>query len=173
MKTSDDVPIIVSKNSNSLKLYLVKSALPDINEVGRCKPSGGKKAPCLFRINMKNTSTFKSKYSSEVYQVKKHFDCKSKMVVYFKEFCGNSVCGKQYCGSTMAKVYTRANNYKSTHRNSREEQKLSNQARNQKHFHKHYLQSDHNRIFDWEITIIDYAETKKFLWQICIFTMAS
>ena len=48
---------------------------------------------------------------------------------------------------------------KSTHRNFRKEQILSNQARNQKLFHEHYLQIDHNGICDWEITIIGNAET--------------
>ena len=42
---------------------------------------------------------------------------------------------------------------------------LSNQARNQKLFHEHYLQNDHNMICDWEITIIDHAETVKSLRQ--------
>ena len=32
------------------------------------------------------------------------------------------------------------------------------EACNQKRFHKHYLQNDHNGICDWEITIIDHAE---------------
>ena len=45
------------------------------------------------------------------------------------------------------------------------EQKLSNQARNQKRFHEHYLQNDHNEICDWEIIVIDYAETEKSLRQ--------
>ena len=31
---------------------------------------------------MKNTSTFKGIYSNEVYQIKKKFNCNSKMVVY-------------------------------------------------------------------------------------------
>ena len=143
----------------------MRAALPDINEVGRCQPNGGKRAPCLLCINMKSTSTFKSNHSNEVYQIKKNFDCNSKMVVYFRN-C--SVCGKQFCGSTMATFPTRANNYKSTYRNSRKGQKLSNQARNQKRFHEHYLQSDHSRIFDWEITIIDHAEMKKNLRQIYV-----
>ena len=84
------------------------------------------------------------------------------MVVYLIE-C--RICGKQYNGSTVTKFCARANNYKSTHRNFRKEQILSNQARDQKHFHKHYLQNDHNEICDWEITIIDHAETIKSLRQ--------
>ena len=95
---------------------------------------------------MKNTSTFKSKHSNEVYQI----ECR--------------VCGTQY-DSTVPKFRARANNYKSTHHNFQKEQILSNQARNQKHFHKHYLKDDQGRICDWEITIIDHAETVKSLKQ--------
>ena len=84
------------------------------------------------------------------------------MVVYLIE-C--KVCGKQYSGSTVTKFHARANNYKSTHRNFWKEQKLSNQARNQEHFHKHYLQNDDKGICDWEITIIDHAEMEKSLRQ--------
>ena len=65
----------------------------------------------------------------------------------------------QYNESTVTKFRARANNYKSTHRNFRKEQILSNQARNQRLFHERYLQNDHKRICDWKITIIDNAET--------------
>ena len=78
------------------------------------------------------------------------------MVVYLIE-C--RVCGKQYNGSTVTKFRARANNYKSTHCNFRKEQILSSQARNQKRFHEHYLQNDHNGICEWEITIIDQDES--------------
>ena len=145
-----------------LKSLVVRAALPDINEVGRCEPCGGKRPPCQLCSNMKNTSTFKSKHSNEVYQIKKNFNCNSKMVVYLIE-C--RVCGKQYNGSTVIKFCPRANNYKSTHRNFRKEQILFDQARNQKRFHEHYLQNDHNGICDWEITIINHAETVKSLMQ--------
>ena len=84
------------------------------------------------------------------------------MVVYLIE-C--RVCGKQCNGSTVTKFRARANNYKNTHRNFWKEQILSNQARKQKRFHEHYLQNQINRICDWEITIIDYAETVKALRQ--------
>ena len=65
----------------------------------------------------------------------------------------------------LLKVRARANNYKSTHRNFRKKQKLSSQARNQKHFHEHYLQNGYIWICDWEIKIIDHAETIKSLRQ--------
>ena len=111
---------------------------------------------------MKNTSTFKSKHSNEVYQIKKNFNCNSKMVVYLIE-C--RVCGKQHNGSIVTKFRARANNYKRTHRNFRKEEILSNQARNQRRFHEHYLQNDHDKICDWEITIIGHTETVKSLRQ--------
>ena len=160
-KVFPEVPIIGFKNNKNLKSHLVRAALPDINEVGRCEPCGGKR-PCQLCNNMKNTSTFKSKHSNEVYQIKKNFNSNSKMVVYLIE-C--RVSGKQYNGSTVTEFCARANNYKSTHRNFRKEQILSNQARNQKRFHEHYLQNEHNGICDWEITIIDHAETVKSLRQ--------
>ena len=157
-KVFPEVPIIDFKNNKNLKSYLVRAAFPNINDVGRCKPCGGKR-PCQLCSDMKNTSAFKSKHSNKVYQIKKNLNCNSKMVVCLIEF---RICGKQYNGSTVTKFCTRANNYKSTH-NFRKEQILSNQACNQKRFHEHYLQNDHNRICDWEITIIDHAETVKSL----------
>ena len=84
------------------------------------------------------------------------------MVVYLIE-C--RLCGTQYNGSTIRKFRARANNYKSTHRNFWKEQILSNQARNQKLFHEHYLQNDYKVLCDWEITIRDNAETVKSLRQ--------
>ena len=69
------------------------------------------------------------------------------------------VCRKQYNDSIVTKFRARANNYKSTHRNFRKEQVLSNQARNQKRFHKHYLQIDYNWTCNWETKIIGNAET--------------
>ena len=66
-----EVPFIGFKNNKNLKSYLVRAALPDINEVGRCGAYGGKKPPCQLCNNMKNKSTFKSRHSNKVYQVKK------------------------------------------------------------------------------------------------------
>ena len=111
---------------------------------------------------MKNTNTFKSKHSNEVYQIKKHFNCNSKVVVYLIE-C--RICGKQYNSNTVTKFRARVNNYKSTHHYFRKEQILSNQARNEKRFQEHYLQNDHNEIFEWEMTITDHAEMVKSLRQ--------
>ena len=75
-----------------------------------------------------STSTFKSKHSNEVYQIKKRIRSNSKMVVYLIE-C--RVCRKQCNSRTVTTFRARANNYKCTHGNFWKEQKLSNQARNQ------------------------------------------
>ena len=161
-KVFPEVSIIGFKNNKKLKLHLVRVALPGINEVGRCEPCGGKIPPCQLCSNLNKTNTFKSKHSNEVYQIKKIFNCNSKMVAYLIE-C--RICGKQYNGRTVIKFRARANNYKSTHSNFRKEQILSNQAHNQERFPKHYLQNDHNGICDWKITIIDHAEMVKSLGQ--------
>ena len=81
-KVFPEVLIIGFKNNKNLKSHLVRAILPDINEVGRCESCGGKRPPCQLCSNMKNISTFKSKHSNEVYQIKKNFNCNSKMVVY-------------------------------------------------------------------------------------------
>ena len=100
----------------------------------------------IMHYHEKYKQTFKQSLSSK----KKNFNCNSKVVVYFIK-C--RVCGNQYNGSTVTKFRARVNNYKSAHRNFWKEQKLSKQARNQKRFHEHYLQKDHNEISDWETTI--------------------
>ena len=115
-----------------------------------------------YAATCKNTSTFKSKNLNEAYQIKKNLKCNSKIAIYFIEY---RVCGKQCNSNTVKKFRTKANNYKSTLCNFRKEQKLSNLAHNQKRFHERYLQNDHNRICDWEIMIIDHAETEKSLRQ--------
>ena len=122
-KVFPEVPTIGFKNNKNLKSHLERAALPDINEVGRCEACGGKRLLCQLCNNMKNTSTFKSKHSNEVYQIKKNLNCNSKIVAYLLE-CW--VCDKQYNGNTFAKFRARANKYKITHRNFWKEQKLSN-----------------------------------------------
>ena len=140
-----EIPIIDFKNNKNLKSHLVRAALLDMCQVGRCEPCGGKRPLGQLCSNMKSKSTFKSKHSDKVYQIKKNLNCNSQMVVYLME-C--RVCGKQYNASTVTKFRARAKNYESTHRNFQKEQKLSNQVRSQKHFHEHYLQNDHDGNFD-------------------------
>ena len=159
-KVFSEVTIIGFKNNKNLKSHLMRADLQDINEVGRCEPCGGKRPPCQWCSNMKNTSTFKSKHSNAVYRIRENCKCNSKIVIYLIE-C--RVCGIQCNSSTVTKFRARANNYKSTHRNFRKEP--TNQARNQKRFREYYLQNDHYGICDWKVTIIDHDETVKSLRQ--------
>ena len=83
-KVFPDVPMIRFKNKN-LKAHLVRSQLPDLDEVGRSKPCGGKRPPCHLCENTKDTCTFKSKHLNEVHKINKKYNCNSKMAVYLIE----------------------------------------------------------------------------------------
>ena len=90
-KVFPDVPMIGFKINKILKARLVRSQLPDLDEVGRSKPCGGKR-PCHLCENMKGTCTFKSKHLNEVHKINKKYNCNSKMAVYLIE-C--EICGEQ------------------------------------------------------------------------------
>ena len=45
-KVFPDFPMIDFKINKNLKKHLVRSQLPDLDEVGRSKPCGGKRPPC-------------------------------------------------------------------------------------------------------------------------------
>ena len=62
---------LVSKLKKNWKVHLVRLQLPDLNEVGRSKPCGGKRHPCHLCGNMKDTCTFKSKHLNEVHKINK------------------------------------------------------------------------------------------------------
>ena len=110
-KVFPDVPMIGFKINKNLKAHLVRSQLPDLDEVGRSKPCVGKRPPCHLCENMKDTCPFKSKHLNEVHKIKKKYNCNSKMAVYLIE-C--EICGEQYTGSTKTNIRSRASNYKST-----------------------------------------------------------
>ena len=80
----------------------MRAALPDITDKDRYEPCSRKRS-CQLCSNMKNTSTFKGKYSNKFYQIKKKLNCNSKMVVYLIE-C--NVCRKQYKSTTVTKFST-------------------------------------------------------------------
>ena len=144
-KVFPDVPMIGFKNDKNLKAHLVRSQSPDLNEVGRSKPCGGKRPPCHLCENMKDTCTFKSKHLNEVHKINKKYNCNSKMAVYLIE-C--EICGEQYTGSTKTKFRSRANNYKSMQRKFVNKEAVPKQALKQKRFHKHHCSDRHNGIQD-------------------------
>ena len=49
--------------------HLVRSQLPDIEEISRSKACGGKKPPCNLSKSMKDTSPFKSIHFDDVYTI--------------------------------------------------------------------------------------------------------
>ena len=155
-KVFPDVPMIGFKINKNLKARLVKSQLPDLDEVGGSKPCGGKRPPCHLRENMKDTCTFKSKHLNEVHKIDKKYNCMSKMAVYLIE-C--EICGEQYTGSTKTKFRSRANNHKSMQRKFVNKEAVPKQALKQKRFHEYYCSDRHNGIEDWVMTLIDSADT--------------
>ena len=68
-KVFPDVPLTGFKINKNLKAHLVKSQLPDLDEVGRSKQAGGKRLPCHLCENMKDTCTFKNKHLNEVRRI--------------------------------------------------------------------------------------------------------
>ena len=158
-KVFPDVPMIGFKLNKNLKAHLVRSQLPDLDEVGSFKRCGGKGPPCNLCENMKDTCTFKSKHLNDVHKINKKYNCNTKLAVYLIE-C--EICGEQYTGSTK-KFRSRANNYKSTQRKFVDKEAVPKQVLKRKRFHEHHGSDRHNGIEDWVITLIDSADTLKEL----------
>ena len=59
-KVFPEEPIIGFKNNKNLKSHLVRVALPDIEDIGKCKPCSRKRPPCQLCSNMKNTRLLKA-----------------------------------------------------------------------------------------------------------------
>ena len=58
--------MISFKINKNLKAHLIRSQVPDLDEVGRSKLCRGKRPPCHLCGNMKDTYTFKIKHQQEV-----------------------------------------------------------------------------------------------------------
>ena len=61
-KVFPDVPMTGFKINKNLNAHLVRSQLPDLGEIGRPKPYGGKMPPYKLCENMIDTCNFKSKH---------------------------------------------------------------------------------------------------------------
>ena len=81
-KVFPELPLIGFKSNKNLKAHLIRSQLPDWDEVGRSTLWGGKKPPCHLFENVKGTCTFKSKHLDEIYKINKTYDYSSKIAVY-------------------------------------------------------------------------------------------
>ena len=100
------------------------------------------------------------RYFNEVYKINNDYNCYSKMAVYLIE-C--QVCGEQYTDSTKTKFWSRANNYKSTHRKFISKKEVPKQTLPQKRFHDHYCTESHTGMEGWIVTLIGSADTLKEL----------
>ena len=103
-KVFSDIPINGFKINKNLKAHLLRSQLPDLDEISSSKSCGDKFHLCE---NMKDTCTFKSKHLDEIHTINKKYNCNSRMTVYFIE-C--QICDEQFSGSTKTKFRSRANN---------------------------------------------------------------
>ena len=70
-----DLPMIGFKNNNHLQAHLVRSQLPDLDEVVRSKLCRGKRPACQLCENMKDTCTFKSKHLDKIRKINKKYNC--------------------------------------------------------------------------------------------------
>ena len=68
-KVFPDVPMIGFKNKRSLKAHLVRSELPDSDEVVRFRLYGEKRLPCHLCEYMKDTHISKSKHLNEIHKI--------------------------------------------------------------------------------------------------------
>ena len=75
----------------------------------------------------------------------------------------NNNNGDQYTGCTKTKFRSRANNYKSAHRDFISKKEVPKHALKQKRLHDHDCMESHTGIEDWVITLIDSTDTLKEL----------
>ena len=143
------------KTNKSLKAHLVRSQLPDLDEVGRSTPCGGKNTPCHLCENMKDTCTFKSKHLNEVHKINKEYNCSSKMAVYLIE---SEICGEQYTGSTKKSLDLGQGTIRGVRRECLNKDAVPQQTLKQKRFER-YFSDRHNGIEDWVITLIGSSDT--------------
>ena len=164
-KVFPSVPTVAFKKGRSLKDILVRAKLPCYNTTGEGSKTCGSKR-CKVCPFIECTETFENSSGTETYKIKcDTLDCNSENVVYLIT-C--KTCSKQYVGSTITKFRTRFNNYKMADKyyNGDKRDKVK-----QLLFHEHFSQSDHHRVDDWSVTLIDQAcnkatvRRKESFWQ--------
>ena len=89
-KVFPGVPIVGFCNCKSLKDYLVRAALPKINETRRCEPCGRK--TCLVCNSIRTTKTFMTEACGKVFKIQScPLNCNLEKVLYLLK-C--KVCGE-------------------------------------------------------------------------------
>ena len=80
-KVFPDVPVAGFGNGKSLKDYLVRAALPKINETRRCEPCGRK--TCLVCNSIRTTKTFMTEACGKVFKIQSGpLNCNLEKVLY-------------------------------------------------------------------------------------------
>ena len=99
-KVFPDVPVAGFGNGKSLKDYLVRAALPKINETRRCEPCGRK--TCLVCNSIRTTTTVTTEACGEVFKIQSGpSNCDSEKVLYLLR---RKVCSEApYVGKAKTK----------------------------------------------------------------------
>ena len=80
-KVFRNLPVVGFCNGRSLKDYLVRAALPKINETGWCEPFG--KKTCLVCNSIRVNTTFTMEACGETFKIQKGpLNCNSEKVLY-------------------------------------------------------------------------------------------
>ena len=140
-KVFPEVPIVGFRNGKSLKDYLVRAALPKMDNAGGSEPCG--KGTCQVCDHIITTNTFTTKACGEVFKIQSGpLNCNSEKVLYLLrcKICGDA----PYVRKDKTKFHLRFDNYKSKHRSFQKgKQKVA-----QKRFHSHYIQDCYRGIDD-------------------------
>ena len=161
-KVFKEIPLIGFRRGKSLKDMLVRAKVPPLkSRQGSCGPC--KKPRCQICNFVVDTNTFISTTTQKKYEIRsEQLNCDSVNVVYLHT-C--KTCQKQYTGSSVD-FRLRFNNYRSAHRNFKKNKKVLQES-----FHSHFEQPQHNGENDWEVRLIDQAETvedlrkRESFWQ--------
>ena len=161
-KVFPDVSVVGFRSGKSLKGYLVRAKLSELEESGRYEPCG--KKTCLICNSISTITTFTTEACQETFKIQKGpLSCDSKKVLYLLK-C--KVCGEvPYVEKAKTKFRYRFNNYKSKHKVFRK----GNQKVPQKCFCAHYCLGGHSGIDDWKCVIFEQCETHKqsmTLWEV-------
>ena len=153
-KVFPEVLIVVFRNDKSLEDYLLRAALPKMDNVGGSAPC--EKGTCQVCDHVITTNTFPTKPCAEVFKIQSGpLNCNSEKVLYLLrfKFCDDT----PYVGKAKTNFRLGFNNYKGKHRSFRK----GKQNVPQKHFDSHYIQDCHRGIDDWEVTLFEKCETHK------------
>ena len=131
-KVFNEVSIVGFWNGKSIKDYLVRAALPKIDNAGDAKPCAN--GSCKVRNHIITTNTFTTKACGKIFKIHSGpLNCNSEKVIYLLrcKICDDT----PYVGKAKAKFPLRFNNYKSKHQSF----PIGKQNVPHKRFHSHYV----------------------------------